>query len=160
MSPLLVLHVVISLVAIAAGFVIAYGFVCNRRLAGWNAVFLVTTIATSATGFVLPADRFTPAHAFGIISFVALGVALWARYTKSEVGRWRAVYVASALFAFYLNMFVLIVQMFQKLPVLKALAPTQSEPPFAIAQLALLVAFVVMGTLSLRRYHPASIVAA
>ncbi len=150
MSVMLVFHVGISLVGVVAGFVVAQGFLSNRLQKGWNALFLATTIATSVSGFLLPADRFLPSHAFGIISLVVLGLALLARYVKHESGRWRATYRVNALIAFYLNLFVLIVQMFLKVPFLKALAPTQTELPFALAQLALLVAFLVVTVLALK----------
>jgi hypothetical protein len=146
-------HVVISLLGIASGFVLAYGLVTNRRLERWTPAFLATTIATSVTGFLFPVDRFTPAHALGIISLILLAVAVAARYRYEMSGRWRLAYVVTSVVAFYLNFFVLIAQSFQKIPALKALAPTQSEPPFAVAQLVGLVLFVGLGVVASRNFR-------
>jgi hypothetical protein len=148
-----VVHVVISLLGIASGFVVAYGLVTNRRLETWTLVFLTTTIATSVTGFMFPVDRFTPAHALGIISLILLAVAVAARYRYRMSGRWRVAFVATSVAAFYLNFFVLIAQSFQKVPALRALAPTQSEPPFAVAQLVALVVFVGLGIVASRNFR-------
>jgi hypothetical protein len=148
----------ISLIAIVSGFAVAYGLLANRRLEMWTAVFLATTSATSLSGFLFPITRFTPGLAVGILSTILLGVALVAKYGYDFAGWWRVSYVATAVAAFYLNFFVLIVQSFQKVPALKALAPTQTEPPFAVAQLAALAAFVVLGIGAARNFHPASLV--
>ena len=131
-SPFTQVHVAISLVGIATGFVVAYGLVTGRRLPAWNAVFLAFTIGTSVTGFFFPIEKFTPALAFGVVSLVALAFAVRARYVKG--GTQPKTYAATALLAQYLNVFVLVAQLFQKLPALKELAPTQSEPPFAATQ--------------------------
>lgn len=148
-------HVAISLVAILAGLVVLFhGMLTARRLPGWTAVFLWTTVATSVTGFLFPFEKFLPSHAFGILSLAVLAVAIPALYKFRLAGRWRGIYVAGALFSLYLNMFVLVVQLFVKIPALKALAPTQKEPPFLIAQGALLLAFAVFGILALKRFRP------
>ena len=151
MSVLLILHVAISLIGIVTGFVVAAGFLRRRGFCGWNAVFLATTIATSVSGFLLPADRFLPSHAVGILSLVALAAAVVARYRYQLRGAWRPVYIVTALVSQYFNVFVLVVQMFQKIPILRALAPTQTEPAFAVAHLVVFAAFVVLGRLSLQR---------
>jgi hypothetical protein len=148
------LHVLISLVGIATGFVVLSGMIKPKELSGWTAVFLTTTVATSVTGFGFPVDRFMPSHAFGILSLILLALAIYALYSRQLVGAWRPTYVITAVFAQYLNVFVLIVQSFQNVPFLHALAPTQNEPPFAVAQLATLVAFLVLGTLAVRRFRP------
>lgn len=150
------LHVAISLVGIAAGFVVLYGMLTGRKLEGWTAIFLVTTILTSVTGFMFPIARIGPPHIFGAISLVVLAVALLALYVYRLEGSWRWIYVVTALFAQYLNVFVGVVQAFQKSTVLAELAPTQSEPPFAIAQAAVLGLFLLFGWLAVARFRPAS----
>ena len=148
-----ILHVAISLAAIASGFIVLFGMIANKRLAGWHMFFLVTTIATSVTGFGFPIKGMTPGIAFGLISLVILAVVLYARYAKRLAGFWRLVYVIGATFAFYLNFVVLIVQSFQKVPALKALAPTQSEPPFLATQIVSMIAFLVLGILAARKFR-------
>jgi hypothetical protein len=147
-------HVVISLIGIVAGLIVAYGLLTAKRLDRWTALFLLATVATSVTGFFFPFHGFTPAIVVGIVSTVVLAVAILARYGRKLVGAWRWIYVVTALLALYFNVFVLIVQLFQKVSTLKALAPTQSEPPFQIAQLVTLVLFVVLTILAVRRFWP------
>ena len=147
------IHVAISLVAIASGFVVVYGLITGKRLDGWTAFFLATTILTSVTGFGFPISGVTPGIVIGVISLVVLAAALYARYGRRLAGPWRLVYVITAVIALYLNFFVLIVQSFLKVPALHSLAPTQSEPPFAIAQLVALVAFIVLGVLAAKRFR-------
>lgn len=148
---LTLVHVALSLVGIATGFVEIAGLLSGTRRERWTKVFLASTIATSASGFLFPFERFLPSHAFGLISLVLLGVALAARYRQHLHGRWGAIYAVTASVAQYLNVFVLIVQSFLKVPVLKALAPTQTEPTFVIAQLVALVAFSILGALATRQ---------
>lgn len=145
---LTVVHVLISLVAIAAGFPVIWGLLKRKPLDRWNAVFLATTVATSATGFLFPVDRVLPSHVLGVISLVVLAMAIYARYGSRLAGSWRPVYAGTAVAAFYLNFFVLIVQSFLKIPALHALAPTQTELPFAAVQLVALAACVVIGTIA------------
>lgn len=153
-------HVAISLIGIASGlFVLFRGLLASRRLPGWTAVFLWTTLATSVTGFFFPFVQFLPSHAAGIVSLLVLAVAIPALYAFRLVGVWRGIYVAGAVFALYLNVFVLVVQLFDKVPALNAMAPTQKEPPFLIAQGATLLAFVALGILALKRFHPQHAVA-
>jgi phosphoglycerol transferase MdoB-like AlkP superfamily enzyme len=149
-----ILHTAISLVAIASGLIVLAGMPRARRLPGWTALFLVTTVLTSVTGFMFPINGLTPAIVFGVISIVILAIALMALYVKHLSGAWRWIYVTTALAALYLNVFVLIVQSFQKVPALQKLAPTQSEPPFLIAQSVVLIAFLILGTLAVRRFRP------
>lgn len=149
-SPFTQVHVLISLVGIAAGFVVAFGLLTGRRLPITTAVFLAFTIATSVTGFFFPITQFTPALAVGGLSLVVLGVAVFARYFRSGSRVWQRVYAGTALFAQYMNVFVLVAQLFQKVPALKDLAPTQTEPPFGIAQGVVFLAFVVAGVLAVR----------
>ena len=146
-------HVALSLVGIASGLVVLRGFVFSKRLDGWTALFLTTTIATSVTGFLFPFRGFTPAIGVGIVSMLVLAVACGARYSLKMAGVWRPVYVVTAVVALYLNVFVLVVQAFLKVPVLKALAPQQNEPPFAIAQGVVFVLFFVAGLRAVRRFR-------
>lgn len=149
------LHTLISLVGIASGLVVLAGMLGNRPLAGWTALFLTTTVATSVTGFMFPSKAFGPPHVVGAISLVVLAAALVALYGRRLAGAWRGIYVVTAILALYLNCFVGVVQAFQKIPPLHALAPLGTEPPFAAAQGATLLAFLILGFLALRRYHPA-----
>jgi hypothetical protein len=147
-------HLVISLIAIVSGAVVSYGFLAAKRLDLWTAVFLATTVLTSVTGFIFfPIERFTPAIGIGIISLIVLAVAILARYHYRLAGRWLVAYVISSVVAFYFNVFVLVAQLFQKVSALKALAPTQSEPPFAVAQLFVLVAFIAIGVVGTKRFR-------
>ena len=151
-------HVVLSLVGIFSGFVVLFGLLGSKRLEGWTGLFLVTTVATSVTGFGFPIDIILPSHIVGIISLVVLAVAIIARYAFRLAGLWRPVYVIGAGIALYLNVFVLIVQLFRKVPALQALAPTQSEPPFALTQGAVLVVFVVAVIAAAIRFRPTRMV--
>ncbi|MEW4454124.1 hypothetical protein AB1L30_15735 [Bremerella sp. JC817] len=145
MTTLTLSHVIISLVAIAAGLVAFYGMTVNQRYPRWTAVFLVTTILTSLSGFLFPITKVTPGIVFGVLSLIALSLATVALYAKHLRGGWRATYIVTAIFSLYLNVVVLIVQSFQKIPVLHAFAPTQSEPAFMATQLITLVAFLGFG---------------
>lgn len=151
-----IIHVIISLVAIASGIVVLVGMLGAHRLPGLTAFFLTTTILTSVTGFMFPIHGFTPGIGTGIVSMLVLGVALIALYAKHLVGPWRWIYVTAAAAALYFNVLVLIVQSFQKVPALHALAPTQSEPPFLIAQGSALVVFLVVGFFAASRFRPAT----
>jgi hypothetical protein len=155
LDAFLILHVAISMVAIFAGFIVLGGMFSSAPMPGWTAFFLLTTILTSVTGFMFPVGGFTPALAVGAVSILLLAVALAALYARRLDGRWRAIYVVSAVAALYLNVFVFVVQSFQKVGFLQALAPTQGEPPFAIAQTALLIGFVLLGWMAVRRFRPA-----
>lgn len=148
------LHVVISLIGIASGFVVVFGFISSKKLDGWNTLFLVTTVLTSVTGYMFPFEQLLPSHIVGAISLVVLAIALAALYQFQLAGRWRGVYVVTASIALYFNSFVGVVQAFQKIPALKALAPTQSEPPFLVAQLALLGVFILLGTRATKNFRP------
>ena len=154
LSTFTMLHVVISLIGILSGIVVAYAMLGSRDLVLWTALFLVTTVLTSVTGFLFPFHQLLPSHIVGGISIVALAVALYALYARSLAGAWRWLYVSGALLALYLNMFVGVVQSFQKISFLQPLAPTQSELPFVIAQTGLLAAFVVLGYLAVTRFFP------
>ncbi|MGO8969930.1 MAG: hypothetical protein ACLQDQ_10225 [Myxococcaceae bacterium] len=154
LPPLTFMHTAISLVGVGTGFVVLFaGLLAGQSLPRWTGWFLATTILTSVTGFLLPAAHFMPSHAVGILSLVVLAVALFALYRKHLSGPWRRTYVITALTALYLNVFVLVAQLFAKVPALKEVAPTQTELPFKAAQGAVLVAFVVLGALAVARFR-------
>ena len=148
------LHVIISLIGIVSGLFVLAAMLGGREPRGLTAVFLCTTVLTSATGFLFHAPASSPAHIVGVISLVILAVALVALYVKHLHGAWRPTYVITAAIALYLNCFVGVVQSFDKIPALKALAPTGSEPPFKVVQLVVLVLFAGLGFLAVKRFHP------
>jgi hypothetical protein len=148
------LHVIISLVAIAAGQVVLVAMAGNRHLEAMTGVFLLTTILTSVTGFFFPLKAIGPPHIFGVISLVALAVSLFALYARKLAGVWRPAYIVTALLSLYLNCVVLVVQVFQKIPFLNAFAPTGSEPAFMAAQGVTLLVIGYLGFLAVRRYRP------
>jgi hypothetical protein len=150
------LHVVLSLIGIVSGFVVLYGLLTGKLLGGWTALFLVTTILTGVTGFPLPPFGLDPPRIVGIILLVLLAAAVIALYAFRLAGAWRWIFVITAVASLYLNCFVAVVQAFQKVAFVRALAPTQSEPPFVIAQVALLVALVVSGVVAVVKFHPAA----
>jgi hypothetical protein len=155
-STFTLVHVVLSLVGIFAGLVVVFGMLGSKRLDGWTALFLATTVLTSVTGFFFPFDKILPSHIVGIISLVVLAIAILALYALHLAGPWRWIYVVSADVALYLNAFVGVVQAFQKVPLLASLAPTQSEPPFLIAQAVVLMIFVGLGIAAVRSFRPPS----
>jgi hypothetical protein len=149
------IHVVISVVGIIAGLVVVGGLVAGARLDGWTALFLATTILTSATGFGFPFTMVTPALVVGVVSLLLLVVCVAARYWKQLEGGWRTAYVITAVAALYLNVFVLVVQLFVKTPALAELAPTQQEAPFAVTQALVLALFVWLGRAALQGFRMA-----
>lgn len=155
-----VFHFLISLVGIVSGLIVLFGLISAKRLDGWTKVFLASTVATSVTGFLFPFHGFTPAIGTGIISLVVLSLAIFARYVRQLAGAWRKTYVINVVMALYLNVFVLIVQSFLKIPALKEIAPTQNDPAFKLTQLVVLVLFVLLGivaTLRFRAEHSAQV---
>jgi hypothetical protein len=153
MTTFTFVHVVLSLVGIFSGFVVVFGLIAAKRLDIWTAVFLASTVATSVTGFLFPFEHFLPSHGVGILSLVVLAVAILARYAFHLAGAWRRIYVVSAVIALYLNVFVLIVQLFQKVPALETMAPTQSEPPFLLTQFVGLAIFVGIAIAAAIRFR-------
>ena len=147
------IHVLISLVGILSGLVVVFGLIAGKQFNGWTAIFLATTVATSVTGFGFPFHKLEPPHIVGLISLVVLAIAIVARYSFRLAGGWRSTYVVTSAIALYLNVFVLVVQAFGKIAPLKALAPKQTEPPFAIAQVAVLVLFVVLTVFATKRFR-------
>jgi hypothetical protein len=162
LSTLAFVHTIISLIGIAAGFVVMFGMLGSNRMPGWTALFLATTILTSATGFLIPplvSDKLLPSHMFGALSLVLLAIACFALYGQKLSGAWRWIYVLTALFSLYLNTFVLVIQSFLKIGPLHALAPSvpPSEPPFAILQGIVLVFFVIVIIGAIRRFRPLAV---
>ena len=149
------IHVLISLVGIASGFVVIYGLIGGKRLDRMTAIFVATTVLTSVSGFFFPFHGVTPAINLGILSLVVLSLAVAARYALHLTGPWRTTYVITAMIAQYFNCFVLVVQSFEKIPALKAMAPTQTEPPFKLTQLVVLALFIVLGIVAAIRFRPA-----
>jgi len=149
-----VLHTLISLVAIFTGLVVVLGMLGGKRLDGWTKWFLITVVATTITGFFFPFHGFTPAIGLGIISLPFLAVTIFARYQKHLAGPWRWIYVIGAVICLYFNLFVAVVQAFEKIPALHAMAPTQTEPPFKLTQLVVLALFVLLGIVAAIRFRP------
>ena len=147
------LHVLISLIGIGSGLVVVYGLLTSRLFNRWTALFLISTVLTSVTGFGFPFEHFLPSHIIGILSLLVLAIVIAARYLFHLKGAWRWVYSVGSVLALYLNVFVLVVQLFRRVPVLNGLAPTQSEPPFFIAQTIVLCLFVVVAIVATRRFR-------
>ncbi len=148
------IHVLISVVGIGSGLVVLYGLLVGKPLNRITAIFLISTLLTSVSGFGFPFDHLSPAHKLGMLSIAVLALAFPARYLFHMAGAWRWIYVVTAAIALYFNVFVLIVQSFEKVPSLKAAAPTQKEPPFLVAQLIVLIAFALLTILAAVRFHP------
>ena len=152
MSTFTFVHIVLSLIGIFSGFVVVYGLFAADRLNGWTALFLLTTVLTSVTGFFFPFHKFLPSHGVGTMSLIVLAVAIFARYMRHLTGAWRRIYVITAVIALYLNVFVLVAQLFMKIPALKAMAPTGSESPFLVSQIVVMALFVVVTIIAAKRF--------
>lgn len=148
----LLVHVVISVLGILAGLVVVGGLIGGRRLDGWIGVFIVTTVLTSVTGFFFPFVAVGPPHIVGALSLVVLIPCLAAFYWKQLAGGWRTTFVVTAVAALYLNVFVLVVQLFVKTP---PLAPMEGKAPFALTHLLVLVLFAYAGWSAVRGFRPA-----
>jgi hypothetical protein len=153
LATLTTVHVIISLIGIVSGIIVMVGLLGSNRMPGMTAIFLLFTILTSATGFLFPFTELLPSHMIGILSLVLLAIACIALYVMKLSGLWRGVYVVTAMTSLYLNIFVLVVQAFLKVPGLHALAP--SVPPFATIQGVVLVFFVIVIIGAVRRFRPA-----
>lgn len=147
-------HVILSLIGIATGCIAVVGMLSSKKLPVWTALFLATTVATSVTGFFFPSASFGAPHVVGVISLVVLAATLPALYVYQLAGSWRWIYVVGAIVSLYLNVFVGVVQAFQKIPFLHRFAPLGSEPPFAIAQAVVLAAFVALGVGAVKKFRP------
>lgn len=154
MDTYTLVHVILSLIGIASGLVVLYGLVTANPMNGWTLLFLVTTVATSVTGFGFPFHGVTPAIILGILSLLVLTAAIAARYAYHFAGSSRWIYVGGAVAALYFNVFVLVVQSFLKISALHGLAPKGSEPPFAITQGIVLVFFIMAGFLAVKKFYP------
>ena len=155
MSTFTAIHVLLSLIGIVSGFVVLFGLITANGMSGWTLLFLVTTVATSATGFFFPFHGFTPALGVGILSMFILIAAIAARYRFHLSGPWRWVYVVCVVIALYFNSFVLVVQAFLKIPGLHVSAPTGSERPFALAQGLVLAFYLLTGALAIKGFRRA-----
>jgi len=154
---MLTIHVVLSIVALIAAVPVMFGLVMSQRYGNWTALFLATSVLTSATGFLLPAPGLLPSHIVGILSLIVLLIAILARYKFHLVGKWRTTYVICAVIAFWFNAFVGVVQAFQKIAPLHVLAPQGSEPAFLVAQFAVLLILATVGFIGIRRFDKASL---
>src|SRR3984957_2942583 len=153
LSTFTLVHVLISLVGIVSGLLVVYGLIKGQRFDGGTAIFLATTVLTSLTGFLFPFTHLLPSHIVGIISLMVLAVAIVARYPMHLAGAWRSIYVVSAVLALYLNVFVLVVQSFLKIPPVHALAPTQKEPTFLAVQLVVMAIFIGLGIFAVKGFR-------
>jgi hypothetical protein len=149
-----IIHTLISLVAIFTGLIVVFGMLAAKRLHNWTKWFLVTAVATTITGFFFPCHRFTPAIGLGIISLPFLALTIFARYPKRLAGPWRWIYVIGAVICLYFNLFVALVQAFEKIPALHAMVPTQTEPPFKLTQLVVLLVSALLAIVAATRFHP------
>lgn len=148
-------HVIISLVGIASGFIVLFGLLRGALFSRWNSLFLITTVLTSITGFGFPNTKVTPGIILGVLSLIVLAIAGLALYARHLNGAWRRTYVITAMIALYFNVFVLVAQLFEHVPAIHALAPTQTEAPFKIAQLLLLILFIAFITAAARKFRAA-----
>ncbi len=151
-----VVHTALSLIGIVAGLVSVFAMLSGKPSGKWTTLFLLTTVLTSVTGFLFPVEHLLPSHVIGIISLIVLAVAIFALYGRHLAGGWRRTYVVSAAIALYLNVFVLVVQSFLKVPALHAMAPTQKEPPFLVAQLIVMALFVVLTIAAVKKFRNAA----
>ena len=149
-----IIHTLISLVAIFTGFVVLFGLLSDKRFDGWTKWFLVMAVATTVAGFFFPFHGFTPAIGLGLISLPILALTIYARYPKNLAGAWRLIYVLGAVISLYFNVFVGVVQSFEKIPTLHAIAPTQTEQPFKLTQLTVLSLFVILAIVAVIRFRP------
>src|SRR6267378_3368434 len=152
-----IIHTLISLVAIFTGFVVLLGLLTGNRVDAWTKWFLITAVATTVTGFFFPFHGFTPAIGLGLISLPILALTIYARYPKNLAGAWRWIYVIGAVISLYFNVFVAVVQSFEKIPALDAMAPTQTEQPFKLTQLIVLSLFVVLAIVAAIRFRPEAV---
>lgn len=151
-STFTLFHVLLSLAGIGSGFVVVLGLLNSKLMNGWTSIFLITTVLTSVTGFLFPFHAVTPGIILGVLSLMVLAFTIAARYAFHLSGRWRSTFVVSTIVALYFNCFVGVVQSFEKVPALHALAPTQKEAPFGITQLVLLAIFVVLGVRAVKKF--------
>ena len=152
---LLEIHVALSLIEIPVGLMVIYGLITNTSHGSWTALFLALAILTSLTGFPLAPFGFDPPRTIGVLTLLLAVGALIALYVFGLKGAWRWIFVVTTTATLYLDVFVGVFQAFLKIPSLNALAPTQSEPPFLVAEGVVLLIFVVLGILAVKKFHPA-----
>ena len=160
LSAFTLFHVLLSLIGIFTGFIFVYGLITSRRFDGWTSIFLWSTVLTSVTGYLFPFHKVLPSHILGALSLVTLAIAVYARNSRRLAGGWGRTYVVSAVLALYFNVFVLIAQLFAKVPALHELAPTQSETPFKATQLVALLLFLLLGFLAAKNFRSEQLKAA
>jgi hypothetical protein len=153
LAALTLVHVVISLIGIVSGLLVTYGRLRSQRMDGWTALFLVTTVATSVTGFPFPFHKLLPSHILGVISLVLLAFAIPGRHKFNLLRAWRRIYSVTAVLSLWLNAFVLIAQLFMKVTALHPLAPTGSEPPFLVAQTVVMIVFITLAVLAAKNFR-------
>ena len=158
-STFTLVHVLISLIGIGSGLIALYGLLNGKLLAGWTPLFLVSTALTSITGFLFPVEHLLPSHKVGILCLIVLAIAIAALYLFHLAGKWRAIYVISALMALYLNCFVAVVQSFLKIPALHARAPNGNEPPFLVVQTIVLLILIALGIFATKRFRVVPVLA-
>ena len=157
MPPLTLVHVMISLIGIGSGFIVLFGIFAGKRLDGWTALFVATTILTSVSGFIFfHFEKVTPGIILGVLSLILLGIAMYARYAEKMKGGWRSAYVITAMLAQWFNVFVLIAQIFQKVPAAKALAPTPNAPAFLVTQTVVMIIFIVLIIIAVKKFRSAA----
>ena len=154
MTPFTFFHVLLSLIGIFTGLIAVFGMIAGKRLDAWTATFLLTTALTSITGFFFPFHKLLPSHILGVISLFVLAFAIPARYFKHLEGAWRKVYAITASIALWLNVFVLVAQLFMKVPSLHAMAPNGNEPPFLISQVVVMAVFIVLTIAATIKFRP------
>jgi hypothetical protein len=154
MSTFTLVHTVLSLVALVSGVIVVVGLLASKMHNGWTALYLATAVATSATGFGFASPSFMPSHGVGVVSLAVLLAAILARYVFHFAGAWRRIYAVGVVLGLYFLVFVAIAQAFMKVPALRAMAPTTSEPPFAIAQGVCLVIFIVLAIAAAKKFRP------
>lgn len=152
-----IVHTIISLVGVLSGLFLLYGMLTSKPSDFWTATFFTSQVATDLTGFAFPFHGLKPSYVVGVISLVLLLLAIYALYSRHLAGAWRKVYVVAAVMALYLDVFVTIVQSFLKIPFLHDMAPTQTEPPFKLTQLVVLVIFVGLGVAATIEFHDETI---
>ena len=148
------IHTLISLIAITAGLVVMGGLMAGKRLDGWVGLFLLTTALTSITGFGFPFTALIASHYVGVISLLILPPVIYARYQKHLLGSWRGVFVVGTALTLYLNFFVLVVQLFRRVPALLVSAPTQQEPPFVVTQVLVMAMFAILSVAAFKKFPP------
>jgi hypothetical protein len=153
MTTFTFVHVVLSLMGILTGIIVMFGMFGAKRMNGMTALFLTTTVLTSVTGFLFPFHKLLPSHILGTLSLIVLAIAIFARYGKHLAGGWSRTYAVTAVIALYFNVFVLVVQLFLKVPSIHELAPTQAEPPFKIAQGVVFVIFLLLAILAGKKFR-------